>query len=113
MPSPLVGRRQAPLVAAPRSSPPWPQCDRPSRYAADARLSIDKLEVGRRRFEDRLRQSEHSRLELQCRLMDGISGCYRAPACDGSDPKGIIAVSPPTTSIFSNGTPSASAAICA
>ena len=27
-------------------------------------------------------------------------------------PKGIIAVSPPTTSIFSNGTPSASAAIC-
>jgi hypothetical protein len=27
-------------------------------------------------------------------------------------PKGIIAVSPPTTSIMSNGTPSESAAIC-
>src|SRR5215472_8635103 len=43
---------------------------------------------GRCSFEDRLRQSEHPRLELQCRLMDGISGCYRAAACDRSDPEG-------------------------
>ena len=51
-------------------------------------MPINKLEVGRCSFEDRLRQSENPRLELQCRLMDGISGCYRAAACDRSDPEG-------------------------